>query len=76
MKKKQKKLSLDKIDIARLTGNMRHIFGGERPEHTDLCPTNDTSVCTTCTTDPQSNSSLECGLVISGACESHAGPGN
>ncbi|MEP0389002.1 MAG: hypothetical protein ABJD69_15820 [Dokdonia sp.] len=70
MKKKQIKLSLEKIDIARLTVNMHHIFGGDLPKHTDLCPTVDTSVCTTCTSDPQSNSSVECVIRVSDDCPS------
>ncbi|MEP0266124.1 hypothetical protein [Dokdonia sp.] len=71
MKKKQIKLSLEKIDIARLTVNMHHIFGGDIPKYTDLCPTIDTSVCTTCTSDPQSDSSVECGFVMSASCPGH-----
>ncbi len=61
MKKEQKKLSLERFNIARLTVNTHYIFGGGRTEHTDLCHTGlNTSCHTTCTTDPQSDSSLEC----------------
>ncbi|WP_299684929.1 hypothetical protein [uncultured Dokdonia sp.] len=67
MKQKKKKLALEKFNIARLTINKHLIFGGGTTEPTDLCGTNR---CDTETCSPQSNSSLECGLVgISDECQ-------
>ncbi len=55
MKKKQKKLSLEKFNVARLTNKMRYIYGGGTTQPTDHC-----HVTENCDPDPISNSSIEC----------------
>ena len=72
MKKKRKKLSLEKINIARLTTSMRYIYGGDRnePSHTCTQNTTDTTTSDYCTTNPLNNSSLEC-VQVSATCDTH-----
>lgn len=78
MKKKQKKLSLEKFNIARLTKNMQFIYGGsgnaQNNTQQNSAHSNECQTYTSDTDPPQSDSSLECGL-ISGACNTHQGLG-
>ena len=60
MKKKQKKLSLEKINIARFTTNMRYISGGGQTVNTDQGCTTCTETTDTRIPDPPTDSSLGC----------------
>ena len=57
MKKKQKGLSLEKFNVARLTKSIRYIYGGGTTEPTDICPE---GITDRCQPEPPSNSSIEC----------------
>ncbi len=66
MKKKQKKLSLEKFNVARLTNKMRYIYGGGTTQPTDGC-----SGTRDCYPEPTIDSSIECIIVErSGNCPS------